>query len=152
MDLVELPVAVEPSEWFVVFHPTSRSRLIALLACGRFKHVSAVGYCAGFKAWLLVNAEWSGLRLQLHHHDPRGAWFADYSRGCDVVRIKRLGQSTGLRSRAGFYCVTAISQLIGLPCGALRPIGLYRQLLRHGGTLIDERLHSDAADRPNSRG
>lgn len=131
------PDAIEPSEWFVVFHTKAMNRVFSALACGRFKHVSALGYCAGFKAWLLFDPQWSGLRITLHSHDAMRKFFADYSRGCAVVKIARSTDAMRLSSRLGFYCVPAIKQLLGLRSGALRPSALYRQLLRNGGVLID---------------
>ena len=133
----ELPGAVEPSEWFVVFHVKSMSRILSLLAFGRFKHVSALGYCPGFRAWLLYDAQWGGMRVRLYSHETMRAMFAEYSRGCAVVKIARLNQPMRLSSRLGFYCVPAIKHLLGLRNGALRPDALLRHCLRNGGVLID---------------
>ena len=40
MDIRTLPSAIEPSQWFIVFHETTKSRLVSFFAFGRFKHVS----------------------------------------------------------------------------------------------------------------
>ena len=144
MDDAPLPAAVEPTEWFVVFHMKSSIRWLGWLAMGRFKHVSAVGYCPGFRVWLLCDAQWGGLRLQLFAHEPFKAMFSEWTRDAEVVRIKRTGQSMGLRGRFGFWCVPAIRHLVGLPSIALRPDALYRQCLRSGGVLVEREQPSNS--------
>lgn len=142
MEIGARPDAIEPTEWFVVFHPKSSNRILSWLAAGRFKHVSAVGYLPGFRAWLVCEAAWGGLHVRLYGHDAMCRMFAEYSRDCAVVKIARKTMAMRLSSRIGFYCVPAVKHLIGLRCGALRPDALLRCCLRNGGTLIDAGIHA----------
>jgi hypothetical protein len=139
MDEIALPIAVEPSEWFVVFHTRSTSKPLSALACGRFKHVSAFGYYAGFKAWLVYDAQISGLRIPLISTDAAPAVLGAYTKNCVLVKFRRRDEPIGIAptSRFGFYCVPAIKHLLGVRCLALRPDALYRHILRNGGVVID---------------
>jgi hypothetical protein len=147
MDEVDMPSAIEPSEWFVVFNEKSASRLLGLITLGRFKHVSAFGYCPGVKVWLLYDVQLSATRLMLMDKAAVMAW----SSGCTVVRIVPPRQRMGWSSRAGFTCVNAVKHLIGLRCVAITPTSLYRHILRNGGIVISGSKHADAASRSDAR-
>ena len=135
MDTIELPSAIEPAEWFVVFHRKSMNRMLSLLAFGEFKHVSAFGYCAGYKVWLVYDVQWGGTRIWLADKASVMAW----SEGCDIVKVARAEGQMAASSRLGLYCVNAIKHLLRLKgglCVALTPAALYRHILRNGGTLV----------------
>ena len=140
MDTYEVPDAIEPSYWNVVFHP-SLTRLNRLVL-GRFQHVSAFTYIPGTGAWLLYDCQWGGVRLALI---PRLNVLVAYTRDCAVIKFDRRYQPFALTSRFGFYCVPAIKQLLGLSCVAATPDGLYRHLIRHGGELISGQRVATAA-------
>ena len=133
MDNITLPEAIEPDTWNVVFYPCA-SRLGRMLA--RFKHVSAFAYVPGFRAWVLLDVQWSGLRLCLFSHEAAMRVFTHYTEGCAIVKFSRQHQTLGLSSRAGFYCVSAIKCLLGVRCRVILPDGLFRYLLNNGGIEI----------------
>lgn len=133
--------AVEPSEWFVVFHRKSMNRLLSFLAFGEFKHVSAFGYCAGFKAWVVYDVRWSGTSICLMDQSA----VIEFTQGCDILKIARTDVKMGPDSRLGLYCVTAIKHLIGLRCVAMTPDQLYRHILRNGGLPIREQSEPRAS-------
>jgi hypothetical protein len=141
MDSYELPDAIEPTYWNVVFHP-SESRL-ARIFIGKFQHVSAFTYVPGFSAWILYNCQWGGIRIGLI---PRVNVLVAYTHGCTVIKFDRRYEPFAIWSRFGFYCVPAIKQLLGLSCVAASPDGLYRHLIRNGGELISgQSVHAGAA-------
>jgi hypothetical protein len=149
MDEVALPHAVEPDQWFVVFHPEAKSRWLSLLACGHFKHVSAFAYCPGFKAWLIYDAQWCGLRLMLFPHgDVAKAAIAAHTKNCVILKMTRANQSMGLSSRLGLYCVSTVKHLLVVRCRAIRPDTLYRHLLKIGAVRVDEGVNSANPGRP----
>ena len=133
MDSYELPDAIEPSYWNVVFHP-SEHRLARILL-GRFQHVSAFTYVPGVHAWLMYDCQWGGTRIAFL---PRLNVLVAYSRGCTVVKFDRVYKPVILASRFGFYCVPAIKSFLGLSLVAATPDGLYRHLIRNGGISIDQ--------------
>lgn len=121
--------AIEPSQWFVVFHRTSASRVLSFLAFGELKHVSAFGYCPGVKLWLLYDVRWSGTHIMLMDT----AAIVEWTRDCEVLKVERAEITMAMSARAGLYCVTAVKHLIGLRCVAATPGQLYRHILRNGG-------------------
>ena len=140
MDTYELPDAIEPTYWNVVFHP-SQSRLNRLLL-GRFQHVSAFTYIPGVGAWIMIDCQWGGMRIALI---PRINILVAYTRGCAVIKFDRRYQRFALASRLGYYCVPAIKQLLGLSCVAATPDAFYRHLIKHGGELISGQCVDTAA-------
>jgi hypothetical protein len=48
--------------------------------------------------------------------------------------------------RLGLFCTTAVSHLIGLRCGALRPDALYRHLVAKGGVVRDDAIRNQTTD------
>lgn len=151
MHEIQIPNCIEPGQWFIVFHRTSRSRILSWLSFGELKHVSAFGYCPGLKVWMLYDVQWAGTRIMLVNKDAIMAW----TQGCDVVKIDRVNHRMGLSSRFGFYCVNAVKHLLGLKCVAVTPNQLYRHVIRHGGILISEhrqqqRSATAASGRPDA--
>jgi hypothetical protein len=134
MDSYQLPDAIEPDYWNVVFHP-SQGRTARILL-GRFQHVSAFTYVPGFRAWLCYDVQWSGMRLAMFSMPAALTVFVHYTKNCAIIKFDRNYGQLGLMSRLGFYCVPAIKQLLGLSCVAVTPDGLYRHLIKHGGSLI----------------
>jgi hypothetical protein len=145
--MIEIPAAIEPTEWFIVFHRKSMNRWLSLLAFGEFKHVSAFAYCPGLKVWLIYDVQWSGTRHLLVDIDSIKAWVA----GCEVVKIARGTAPMGMSARLGLYCVTAIKHLIRLRCVAPHPDGLYRHILRNGGTSIAGDAANPGRSEPRDR-
>lgn len=136
MDAIALPDAIEPDEWFVVFHTKANGRFINRLAFGRFKHVSAFAYVPGFRLWLHYDAQWTGMRLRVIGHDTLKAQIGDLTRDCVLLKMKRRHVAMPVSTRFGFYCVTAVKHLIGVRCRCLRPDGLYRRLIAEGAEIV----------------
>jgi hypothetical protein len=114
-----------------------------MLACGRFKHVSAFAYCPGFRAWLVYDTQLSGTRLMLLAAGPTAkATLLKYMADCEVVMFTRQHQPMSWSSRIGFYCVPAIKHLLGVRCARMTPSGLYRHLMQNGGTRLDDTIHA----------
>jgi hypothetical protein len=142
MNITEAGSFVEPSEWFIVFHRKSLNAVLAFLAFGEFKHVSAFGYCPGVKLWLVYDVQWSGTRTILMDTDAITIW----TRNCTILKIAHTGKRMGWSCRIGFYCVNAVKHLIGLRCGAVTPDQFYHKILQSGGIVISEYGQSAAAD------
>lgn len=140
-EVSDLPAAIEPTEWHVVFHRKSMNRILSFLAFGEFKHVSAFGYLPGVKMWLVYDVQWSATRTMLMSKQSIIEWTA----GCEILRIARLGERMSLWSRLGLYCVSAVKHLIGLGCVAATPDQLYRYILRNGGIDIGAGRHPAAS-------
>ena len=149
MEIRELPPAIEPDYWNLVFHPSES--ILPRLTFGRFQHVSAFTYIPGFAGWILYDVQWGGVRIAML---GKVAHLVAYTRGCTVVKFNRCYDHMPLYTRLGFYCVPAIKHLIGLSCVAVSPDGLYRAVIANGGEVISEperptaaAAGSDVADR-----
>lgn len=134
--VVQMPVAVEPTQWNVVFHPVAATPWMNRLPIGRFKHVSAFAYLAGLKGWLIYDVQMGSTRIiVLPDLDASMQIIGKLTDGCDILSIdRREGGSTG--GRLGFWCVPAVKHLIGIRSGALRPDRLYDDLLLNGAKVI----------------
>lgn len=134
----DMLAAIEPDRWNVLFHEKAKSRVLSWMAFGRFKHVSAFAYYAGFKCWLLYDARWSGLSLTLIEDESFKTIIRDYTENCTWVVFERTRAPLPIYARLGLYCVPAIKHLLSLRSCALRPDALYAHLMRHGGTVIPD--------------
>lgn len=143
-EVVEHRRVVEPTEWFVVFHRTSTSRILSFLAFGEFKHVSAFAYAPGFKCWLMYDVQWRGTAVTVADQ----AAVIGLTRGCTILKMPRTSDRMRMTARAGFYCVTAIKHLLRLRCVAVTPDALYRHILHNGGIMVSEHRCTSASTDP----
>jgi len=136
LDRSNLPAASESDYWYVVFHEKTSLRWLWWI--GRFKHVSAFTYVAGFRMWEVYDVQNHRTRILRFSHDEWikrsfRVWTADAA----VVKIScREVECTRIASRFLFFCGPAIKHLIGLSCLAVRPDAIYRECLRNGGELL----------------
>lgn len=131
-----LPEVIEPDTWILVFHRRSPYWWVRLLACGRYKHVSAFAWLAPLRAWLVYDVTLDGTRLVLlpesgNAIDRLTAMTADADL---LVMPRRVRKSYPFL--APFYCVPVVKHLIGLRSGALLPIALWRDCLANGAKPI----------------
>lgn len=131
----------EPNVWFLVFHRKSTNRVLSFLAFGEFKHVAAFGYCPRVGMWLVYDVTWTGTRVVLMDK----AAIIEWTRGCEILQVDKIGARMGWSSRIGFYCVGAVKHLLGLRCVAATPCQLYRHILRNGGVNIGSGQPAPAA-------
>lgn len=129
----------EPTDWFVAFHPDSPHWWVRALACGRFKHVSVMGFVERAQAWVLFDFQMDRSRVLIvgnHEADPVLAYFSGEN---TIVRMARpIGRELNLNMSVGLWCVPAAAHILGLKSCALRPDALFRQCLANGGEIISE--------------
>ncbi len=121
-----------PSVWTVVFVPKDREAWFDLLSPRWARHVLAFGYVPATDTYILVDpvehahlvavVPWSDMRVRMMQWKEAG------------VRALRIDQGPGgtYNARLGNWCTQTIARLIGLKSSALRPVALYRDLLRAG--------------------
>lgn len=127
----------EPDDWFVVFHEDSPRWWIRLLACGRFKHVSAFGAVKHAGMWVFYDFNTDRSRVYVVPDDLADDAIAHFTAGAVIVRLaKPLGGETNINLRSGWWCVPAVAHILGLRSCALRPDALFRDVLAHGGEVI----------------
>jgi hypothetical protein len=123
----------KPRRWLLCFKRRSDSRIVSLLAAGRYKHVLAFGYVEEFDAWLFFDLRFRHLDIQIARGAAARRLMAGYIDGATLLGIP--ARDTGSLA-LGFWCVPAIAKLIGLNSGALRPDALFRDCLAQGGEIV----------------
>ncbi|MFY0633675.1 MAG: hypothetical protein JXQ91_07680 [Vannielia sp.] len=127
-----------PVIWHVVFHPGP-------CIYGRFMHVGLAGYWDD--TWLHLDLHRLGVHVNMiHRHDEVQDYLATLLGNYTVVRFGPARDRPG-----GFFrpltCVSFVKQTLGIRCGALRPDGLLRDLLRDFNA---EMLNASEDAGPNS--
>ncbi len=134
----------DPTDWIVVFRPTTTSWLVRTFVPGKFKHVCACAYLPNLRAWVTYDVGFDGTKIMVIPDGPEAsAVLAPWLDGCTLVRMAK----RPTRGIAVFgWCAPSIARLIGLRGRYVAPTSLYRECLRNGGTLIDGRQHQHSTD------
>lgn len=132
----EVPTrGVEARRWTVVFHREAENWFFAAIACGRFKHVSAIAFIPELGIWTIYNVGFRRTRItHLADTDHAKTILGEIIRGNCTVTVEA-GEGHLPLMRFGLFCTTAIKHLIGIRSSALRPDKLYRDCLRLGGVV-----------------
>jgi hypothetical protein len=135
----EVPAfGIEARRWTVVFHRNSKQLFFRLIAMGHFKHVSALAWIPELKQWWVYDVGFRRTTLKVLVDGANAqSMIAAIVKGNATVTIDVRENELPLM-RLGLFCTTAVSHLIGVRCGALRPDALYRHLISKGGTVIDD--------------
>lgn len=128
---------IEPDDWIVAFHKTSQYWWVRLLACGKYKHVSAFAWVLALDCWVVFEVTVAGTKLRLIPGDGATDWLVAHTWDADLVRVKRQPSYISSYIFCPFCCTSAIASLLGLRCGALRPDALYRHIRANGGIPVD---------------
>lgn len=136
---------IEARRWTVVFHRKASHWIFAAIALGHFKHVSALAWIPELGQWWIYDVGFRRTRLSVMEDGTTAKQvIAAIIAGNATVTIDV--QENGLPwMRLGLFCTTAVSHLIGVRCGALRPDALYRKLIASGGILRDDGTTAAAA-------
>lgn len=128
-------VAIEPDVWYLVFEETTPRWWLRWV--GRFKHVMAIGWVAHQRVWLVYDVSLGRSRVAVLPDCP----------GTDQEIARLMEEATWLALtpretprfhwlRIGFWCVPAVSHLVGIGGCALRPDAFFRDCLRHGAEIV----------------
>lgn len=128
---------IEARRWTVVFHREAEHWFFSLIACGQFKHVSALAWIPELSQWWIYDVGFRRTRLKvLEDGQAAHGIIAAIVKGNAAVTIDI--REDGLPwMRLGLFCTTAVSHLLGLRGFALRPDALYRRLVAAGGLVTD---------------
>jgi len=129
---------IEARRWTVVFHRTSPHWFFRIIALGHFKHVSAMAWIPELSQWWVYDVGFRRTSLKVLVDGPNAAAvIAAIVKDNATVTID--AREDGVPwMRIGLFCTTAVSHLIGLTCGALRPDALFRHLVAQGGVVRDD--------------
>lgn len=129
---------IEARRWTVVFHREAENWFFRVIALGHFKHVSAIAWLPELGQWWVYDVGFRRTRLKvLEDGAAAQGIIAALVKGNATVTIDV--REDGLPwMRLGLFCTTAVSHLLGVRCGAIRPDALYRLLIKRGGTVRDD--------------
>lgn len=144
------PGAGEPARWILCFSRQAQRRWMNWFPfIGPYKHVRAFGCVPGINTWIFYDAALDRTSVLVARGETARALMAEWLHGADAIGMDvRTGRAC--IPRLGTWCVPAVKHLIGLRSGALRPIGLWRDCVRHGGEVI-EGARSPARHRSDCR-
>lgn len=121
----------EPPRWILVFHRRTTNRMVRVLACGRFKHVSAYAFLPVSRVWLIFDVSLERVSPVVVPDGGEFSWLMSLCADAELVSMPR--RNGGRMLPLFGWCVPAIAHLLGLRTWALRPDALYRYCLAHGG-------------------
>lgn len=138
--------AEEVARWHLAFHVKQGLWLpYEKFIPGRFSHVSAFSYLGQAKCWLLIeqsprtNARvvvWPDASETYNMPASLAAWTDD----CSILAVD-VRRRHGFSPKLGFWCVSAVKDLIGVSSWALSPEGLWRDLVRKGARVVYDGEH-----------
>jgi hypothetical protein len=132
------PFGIEAARWTVVFHRQAENRFFSMIALGHFKHVSALAWIPELSQWWVYDVGFRRTRLKVLVDGPSAqSIIAAIVTGNATVTIEVRDDNLPWM-RLGLFCTTAVSHLIGVRCGALRPDALFRHLVAQGGVVRDD--------------
>jgi hypothetical protein len=131
---------VEAQRWTIVFHRKSKHLFFRMIAMGHFKHVSAIAWIPELSQWWVYDVGFRRTSLKvLVDGESAKAIIAAIVKGNATVTIDVRDDELPWM-RLGMFCTTAVSHLIGIRTGALRPDRLYRHLVAQGGVVRDDAI------------
>lgn len=139
MEVREVALLGEPDRWLLIFHREASSFWTGIVAPGKYKHVSAMGYVAALQTWVYYDVQFGGVRIALAR---QGEGFRQLHAAvigntpCDTMWMPR-GKERRTWTPRLFLCTTAIAHLVGLRSGTLLPSTLWKHCLANGGEIFD---------------
>lgn len=126
------PITPAP-RWYVMFNgETKRKHLIDFISPKAFLHCSAFFYDASGERWLIYDVNRGGVAIVALRSAEFDQWLT-YMRSTGA-RVLSVDWKPTRRSplQIGMWCVSAVRYAIGSNSLAIRPIGLWRDLLKAG--------------------
>jgi len=133
--IVSAGAAGQPAKWILAFRRTTDSRLINLLAFGRYKHVTAFGYIREVDHWVFMDWRTIALDIIVARGTDATRLINYYTRDADMLGMPARSRQIG-GPQFGLWCVPAVKQLLGIRGGALRPDALWRCCIRQGAEIL----------------
>lgn len=123
-------------EWYIGFHgdyPGRSYRWYDVFTCKDFRHVLVMGYDLEAEAWVVFDPSSKRYALEVYPKDAE--MVANIMQW--VPRWLVLPEKEKeIRTFGLTWCVKAVCRVIGFRSCALRPKGLYHDLVRHGAREI----------------
>lgn len=126
------PVAPAP-RWYVMFcGEEKRKHLIDYISPKAFLHCCAFFFDASGDRWLIYDVNRGGVAIVALRSHEFDQWLTYMRR--NGARVLAVDWQPAIRAplQIGMWCVSAVRYAIGAKSLAIRPIGLWRDLLKAG--------------------
>ena len=134
-----------PGQWYVAFYcHDKRMAWWDWLSPRGFRHVFAFGYSVYAERWLIVDVTRDRTLVLALKSEDFPSWLATVPPNRTILRVDTPEEPRGSGLRLGFWCTRGVAHLLGIPSRALRPVALYRELLRRGA--VPAFVASDSQD------
>lgn len=133
--------------WDVVFVPRGADRWFDRLSPWWCRHVLAYGYASKVGGWVVFNPTEGFTAIDVMTEERFAVWRREMLGRASAILRCRVRSDGGGAGRVGIFCTAAVKHLLGLRSRALRPIGLYRDLLRTDAEVIVDGPESKGAGR-----
>lgn len=132
-----IDVSGHPGAWYAAFFEGGERYWWFPLCKPGFRHVMAFGYCVHAGCWLIHDVSLGRTYVRALRPEAFDAWLAALPSHRTILRVPGPAHEAPCPNpgfRLGFWCVPATAHLLGVPSRALRPEGLYRDLIAYGAT------------------
>lgn len=127
------PIGPAPT-WYVLFvGEEKRSHWVDWVSPRAFQHVCTFCFDARAARWIVYDVNRGGTAVNALAPDEFDAWiwYMRKRKGARVLEVNRR-PARRLPVQIGMWCVVAVRYAIGSRSLALRPVGLWRDLLAEG--------------------
>ena len=125
--------------WYVAFVDYGRNLWWHRFTTPGFRHCFAFAFDTMTGTWIVFDPTLEGFVVRPLPRSAVDSLIAEvWAREGRILRCRAEGKAPP-RPRVFATCVTVIAHLLGLPRCAVRPIGLYRMLLRRGAVPVFEK-------------
>lgn len=124
--------------WYVIFSgDEKRQHIVDYLSPLEFLHCAAFFYDARGERWCVYDVNRGGVAINALSSDQfdRWIWYMKRYRRARILKVDWRAR-TRPPVQLGMWCVVAVRYAIGSRSLALRPIGLWRDLLREGAVEV----------------
>ena len=130
------------SVWYVVFSTRVPSRFLMWAIPGRWKHVSAFGYCEAAGTWIFIDPQFRGTKVAAVPDHEVLQYLAIEGQEGAVIRIAARDRKRATLRTVG-CCTVTVRDLVGLPGWSpwkAIPDVFLRDCLRAGGEYFYPRV------------
>lgn len=124
-----------PGAWYAAFYDGERPGWWRWFCRPGFGHVAAFGWCVHAERWLIYDVTLGRTYVRALTREAFAAWLDALPAHRTILHFEAPDGDAPCGNpgfRLGFWCTPAVAHLLGAPSRALRPEGLYRDLIAYG--------------------
>jgi hypothetical protein len=130
----EFPNSMQPRLWRVAFVGRRAETWFDIFSPEWARHVLAFGYVPECNCWVICNPALRRTEVSVVPDEAIVEWLTDLFMMPVEILEYRPEPGSPYSARLGNWCTTTIIRVLGIRSRALRPVALYRDLVRNGAT------------------